>query len=167
MLSVEPILERALWISGAVAVAGRAVVLEVLAVVVVAVEKVALGARGTMGFLSVTAPAVVEEELVFGAAVRVREAAVVAEAELRIAVVVVVVVLLGLLESATKVRRARGKTLSLKKKLKITYVFFGVWILFFGDCTYFLCKSQQVSRLLSFPLPKTLEFYIQFNGTFC
>lgn len=163
MLSVEPILERALWISGAVAVAGRAVVLEVLAVVVVVVEKVALGARGTMGFLSVTAPAVVEEELVFGAAVRVREAAVVAEAELRIAVVV----LLGLLESATKVRRARGKTLSLKKKLKITYVFFGVWILFFGDCTYFLCKSQQVSRLLSFPLPKTLEFYIQFNGTFC
>lgn len=97
MLSVEPILERALRTSGPGAVLGRAVVLEVV-VVVAAVEEAALAARGTAGFFSGTAPLVEDGVAGLDAVVRVRAAAVV-EAELRV-VVVVVVVVLGLVESA-------------------------------------------------------------------
>lgn len=89
MLSVEPILERAFRMSGAGAVPGRAVVLEVV------VEEVARAARGSF---SGTVPAVEDGVAGLAAVVRVRDAAVV-EAELRL-VVVVVVVFLGLVESA-------------------------------------------------------------------
>lgn len=90
MLSVEPILERAFRMSGAGAVPGRAVVLEVV------VEEVARAARGSF---SGTVPAVEDGVAGLAAVVRVRDAAVV-EAELRLVVVVVVVVFLGLVESA-------------------------------------------------------------------
>lgn len=92
MLSVEPILERALRTSGAGAVLGRAVVLEVVVVVAV-VEEVVLVVRGTAGFFSGTVPLVEDGVAGLAAVVRVRDAAVV-EAELR------VVVVLGLVESA-------------------------------------------------------------------
>lgn len=95
MLSVEPILERALRMSGAGAVLGRAVVLE--AVVVAVVEEAARATRGTGGFFSGTEPAVEDGVAGLAAVVRVRDAAVV-EAELR--VVVVEVVVLDLVESA-------------------------------------------------------------------
>lgn len=88
-MSVEPILERAFRMSGAGAVPGRAVVLEVV------VEEVARAARGSF---SGTVPAVEDGVAGLAAVVRVRDAAVV-EAELRL-VVVVVVVFLGLVESA-------------------------------------------------------------------
>lgn len=92
MLSVEPILERALRMSGAGAVLGRDVVLEV--VVVVVVEEVALAVRGTAGFFSGAVPEVEGAVAGLAAVVRVRDAAVVVT-ELR-----VVVVVLGLVESA-------------------------------------------------------------------
>ncbi len=94
MLSVEPILERALRMSGAGAVLGRAVVLEVVVVVDVA-EEVARAARGTGGFFSGAVAAVEEGVAGLAAEVRVRAAAAVV-AELRAAVVAV----LGLVESA-------------------------------------------------------------------
>lgn len=93
MLSVEPILERTLRMSGAGAVPGRAVALEV--VVVVVEEEVVRAARGTAGFFSGTVPVVEEGVAGLAAVVRVRDAAVV-EAELRL----VVVVVLGFVESA-------------------------------------------------------------------
>lgn len=98
MLSVEPILERALRMSGGPdAELGRAVVLEVAVVVEAVVEEAARGARGTGGFFSGTVPEV--EDGVAGlapaaAAVRVREAAVVV-----LRAVLVVVEVLGLVES--------------------------------------------------------------------
>lgn len=67
MLSVEPILERTFLTSGAGAVAGRVLVLAVVEVVV----ELALGARGTGGFLSGTVP-VVLLVVVVGLVVRVR-----------------------------------------------------------------------------------------------
>lgn len=93
MLSVEPILERALRTSGAAAEPGRAAGLDAAAVVV---EAGARGARGTGGFFSCAAP-VVEEEGAGGLAAggRVRGAAAEVEAAVR-----VVVVVLGLAESA-------------------------------------------------------------------
>lgn len=106
MLSVEPILERALRMSGAGAVLGRAVVLEALVVVLlVAAEEVGRAARGTGGFFSGTLP-VVEDGVaaLAAAAVRVRDAAVV-ETELRVPAVVEV---LGLVESAVEVLRVPG-----------------------------------------------------------
>lgn len=91
MLSVEPILERTLRTSGAVA--GRAVLREA---VVAVVEEAARGARGTGGFFSGPVPAAEDGVAGLAAVVRVREAVVVVvEAVLR-----VVVVVLGLLESA-------------------------------------------------------------------
>lgn len=93
MLSVEPILERALRMSGAGAVLGRAVVLEVVVVVDV-VEEAALAVRGTAGFFSGAVPEVEDAVAGLAAVVRVRDAAVVVT-ELR-----VVVVVLGLVESA-------------------------------------------------------------------
>lgn len=95
MLSVEPTLERALRMSGAGAVLGRAAVFEV----VVVVEEAARGARGTGGFFSGTVPVVEDGVAGLAAVVRAREAAVV-EAVLR--VVVVVVVALGLAEVARR-----------------------------------------------------------------
>lgn len=92
MLSVEPILERALRMSGPGAVLGRAVVLEAAVVVEAVVEEAARETRGTGGFFSGTEPVVEEGVAGLAAVVRVREAAVV-EAELR------VVVVLGLVES--------------------------------------------------------------------
>lgn len=90
MLSVEPILERTLRTSGAVA--GRAVLREA---VVAVVEEAARGARGTGGFFSGPVPAAEDVVAGLAAVVRVREAVVVVvEAVLR------VVVVLGLLESA-------------------------------------------------------------------
>lgn len=80
----------------------RAVVLE--AAVVVAVEDVGLGARGTKGFFSGTVPEADEGVVGLVAVVRVREAAVV-EAVSRL---VVVVVVLGLVESAVEVFRVLG-----------------------------------------------------------
>lgn len=103
MLSVEPILERALRMSGAGAVLGRDVVLE--AVVVVVVEEVARVARGTGGFFSGTVPVVEEGVAGLAAVVRVRNAAV-AEVELRAAAAAVVV--FGLVESAAEVLRVLG-----------------------------------------------------------
>lgn len=102
MLSVEPILERALRMSGAGAVLGRDVVLEV--VVVLVVEEAARVARGTGGFFSGTVPVVEEGVAGLAAAVRVRDAAVV-KVELR---AVVVVVVFGLVESAAEVLRVLG-----------------------------------------------------------
>lgn len=55
MFSVDPILERGLRMSGAVAEPGRAAGFEAVAV---AVEAGARGGRGTGGFLSCTAPMV-------------------------------------------------------------------------------------------------------------
>lgn len=95
MLSVEPILERTLRTSGAGAVPGRAAVLDVVVVVLAAVEEAGRGARGTEGFFSGTVAVEDDGVVSLGAVVRVREAAAVV-AELR----VVVVVVLGLLESA-------------------------------------------------------------------
>lgn len=90
MLSVEPILERTLRTSGAVA--GRAVLREA---VVAVVEEAARGARGTGGFFSGPVPVAEDGVAGLAAVVRVREAVVVVvEAVLR------VVVVLGLLESA-------------------------------------------------------------------
>ena len=88
MLSVEPILERALRISGAGAVLGRA------ALGRAALVAVAVVARGTVGLFSSTEPVVEEGAAGLAAVVRVRGAAVV-EVVLR-----VVVVILGLVESA-------------------------------------------------------------------
>lgn len=100
-LSVEPILERALRMSGAGAVPGRAVVLEVVAVV----EEATRGARGTSGFLSAAVPAVEDGVAGLGAVVRVREAAAV-EAVLRTAAAAAVAVeVLGLVELAVKKER--------------------------------------------------------------
>lgn len=96
MLSVEPTLERTLRTSGAGAVAGRVVVLEVVVAVAAETEEAGRGARDTGGFFSGAVPAA-EEDAVAGlaAVVRVREAVVVTvEAVLR------VVVTFGLLESA-------------------------------------------------------------------
>lgn len=93
MLSVEPILERALRMSGAAPELGRAVVvLEAAAEAVV--EEATRGTRGTGGFFSGTEPVVEEGVAGLVGVVRVREAAVV-ETELR-----VVVVVLDLVESA-------------------------------------------------------------------
>lgn len=79
MLSVEPILERALRMSGAGAALGRAVVLEGAAD-----EEAGRGVRGTVGFFSGAAPVVEEGVAGLAAVVLVREAAVVAvEAVLR------------------------------------------------------------------------------------
>lgn len=115
MLSVEPILERALRISGAGAVAGRAVVLEA---VVAVVEEAARGARGTGGFFSGAAPVLPDGVAGLDAVVRAREAAV-AEAVLR----VVAVVVLDLVESAGRREISsvdfRLKTIMLKSE--ITY----------------------------------------------
>lgn len=69
MLSVEPILERALRMSGGGAVPGRAVTLEV--VVVVVVEEIAREARGTGGFFSGTVPVVEDCVASLAAVVRV------------------------------------------------------------------------------------------------
>lgn len=99
MLSVEPILERALRTSGAGAEAGRAVVFEV---VVVVLKEATRGARGTGGFFSGTVPAVEDGVAGLADVVRAREAAVV-EAVLRV-VLVVVVVTLGLAEVAGRKR---------------------------------------------------------------
>lgn len=96
MLSVEPILERALRMSGAGAVLGRDVVLE--AVVVVVVEEGTRVARGTGGLFSGTVPVVEEGVAGLAAVVRVRDAAVV-EVELRAAAAAAAVVF-GLVESA-------------------------------------------------------------------
>lgn len=100
MLSVEPILERTLRMSGAGAVAGRAVAFGA----VVVVEEAARGTRGTGGFFSGTVPAVEDGVAGLAAVVRAREAAVVG-AVLRV-VVVVVGGALGLAELA---RRERGR----------------------------------------------------------
>ncbi|KAF3836179.1 hypothetical protein F7725_028737 [Dissostichus mawsoni] len=95
MLSVEPILERTLRMSGAGAVPGRAAVLDVEVVVVV--EEVVREVRGTKGFFSGAVPAVEEEGGAGLAAVgRVRDAA-------RVEVVLrVVEVVLGLVASASE-----------------------------------------------------------------
>lgn len=92
MLSVEPIFERALRTSGAVAEPGRAAGLDAAAVVV---EAGARGARGTGGFFSCAAPVVEEGAGGLAAGGRVRGAAAEVEAAVR-----VVVVVLGLAESA-------------------------------------------------------------------
>lgn len=94
MLSVEPILERTLRMSGAGAVLGRDVVLEAVVVVVDVVEEAALAVRGTAGFFSGAVPEVEDAAAGLAAVVRVRDAAVVVT-ELR-----VVVVVLGLVASA-------------------------------------------------------------------
>lgn len=97
MLSVEPILERALRMSGAGAVPGRDVVLVVVVVEVAVVEEAARGARGTGGFFSGTVPEVEDGVAGLVAVVRGREAVVV-EPVLR------VVVVLDLVESAGRER---------------------------------------------------------------
>lgn len=94
MLSVEPILERALRMSGPGAVLGRDVVFEVVVVVVVVVEVETRGTRGTAGFFSETAPEV--EVDVAGLAAVVREA--LAAPAVRLAMVV-----LGFMGSAREV----------------------------------------------------------------
>lgn len=93
MLSVEPILERALRMSGPGAVLGRDVVFEVVVVVVV-VEVETRETRGTAGFFSETAPEV--EVDVAGLAAVVREA--LAAPAVRLAMVV-----LGFMGSAREV----------------------------------------------------------------
>lgn len=103
MLSVEPIFERTLRMSGAGAVPGRAVGLVAVLAVVDVVDAVGRGARGTRGFFS-GAVAVVEDSVAgLAAAVRVRDAAVVEVVLLEVAEVV-----LGLVESAVEVLTVVG-----------------------------------------------------------
>lgn len=94
MLSVEPIFERTLRMSGAGAVPGRAAGLVAVLVVVDVIDEVGRVVRGTRGFFSVVT--VVEDGAAgLAAVVRVRDAVVVEDALLE-----AVVVVFSLVESA-------------------------------------------------------------------